>query len=197
MALIDGMLFVFESKNSLIPANWFELRTSFDYIKTAARQLGAFQTAFKFDEFRKRLSDKLRWTIEDETRLITSIVMMNRMFTGYRLEGHPVRGTFEILNFIDTGTVTLGNEHAKLWLGEKFTGEDLRRFLEDDILHSILWDSMVAHSDTTPIGRVDVTQETFHLDLIAFAKAMGFNEAVQILEKAQRESGATESGGEN
>ena len=183
MALIDGILFVFECKNSLLPGNIFELRTSYDYIITASSQLDAFCQALSSEEFRNTISDRIGWRIGHNDRVVTCIVMMNRMFTGYRVGAHAVRGAFEILRQIESGTIALGQEEKCLWQGNEFTGEDLRRFIEDDSLHSLLWKSMVKTREVMPIGQFEVSYETLCLDLKLLSYNAGFSETSRMLEQ--------------
>lgn len=183
MASIDGILFVFECKNSLLPGNIFELRTSYDYIITASSQLDAFCQALSSEEFRNTISDRIGWRIGHSDRPVTCIVMMNRMFSGYRVGTHAVRGAFEIMRQIESGTIALGQEEKCLWQGAEFTGEDLRRFIENDSLHSLLWKSMVRTREVMPIGQFEVSCETLYFDLKLLADNAGFSETSRMLEQ--------------
>ena len=107
------------------------------------------------------------------------------MFTGYRIGSNAVRGTLEIVNQIDVGTMGMGDEKLNLWEGEEFTGNDLRRFIEDDSLHTLLWKSMRQHHEDIPLGRFKISYETVHLDLKLLADNVGFSKASGILEQHQ------------
>jgi hypothetical protein len=84
---------------------------------------------------------------------------------------------------IDSGTMTLGQEERCLWQGNQFTGEDLRRFIKDDSLHSLLWKSMVKTRRVMPIAQFEVSYETLYLDLKLLSDNVGFSETSRMLEQ--------------
>lgn len=120
------------------------------------------------------MSDRIGWKVGHDDKLVTCIVMMNRMFSGYRVGTHAVRGALEIMRQIDSGTIAIGEEKKCLWQGIEFTGEDLRRFIEDDSLQSLLWKSMVKTREVMPIGQFEVSYETLYLNLELFSDNVGF-----------------------
>lgn len=180
MALIDGVLFVFECKNPSLPCSPFETRTSYDYVQTAAAQLSRFRDVYNSKGFLSYLENKLGWVLEG-TALTTTIIMSNRMFIGYRIDGHPVRGSLEMVNIIETGIVRMNDEVHMVWQGDKFTGNDLKRYIEQDTVTKPLFDSMKPHEIKKKFGINEVIQKTFVMDLEYLAKDLGFVKAQQII----------------
>ena len=65
------------------------------------------------------------------------------MFSGYRLNGHAVRGSYELAQFIKDGLVVGSKgDSVSLWTGDKFTGEELRKYLADDSVHKQIFACM-------------------------------------------------------
>jgi hypothetical protein len=194
LVLIDGILFALECKNSLVPTGPHELMTSLDYVHTAVGQLNRFNKRLADDQFRTWLAKQTGWNIEKNTRLVTGIVLSNRMFMGLRVQGHPVRGAYELEHFIDEGTISMGEESHRFWLGNSFTGDDLRRFLEDDITYQPQWSCLRNFEERYQFDGCTVLVERLYLDMLAladhfgFAKArVGLNEQQASFEKAVKE----------
>ena len=179
LALIDGILFIVECKNSLGPGTIYESRTSFDYIEKASLQLDRFCEAFSFPQFRKYLSRRIGWQIEESHKPVTCIAMVNRMFAGLRMHNHAVRGSFEIINQLESGVITMGEERLCLWQGDSFTGEDLRRYIEDDISYIPLWESIQDVKHVFPFGDYDLEYHTHYLDLKMVADKFGFTKTAE------------------
>jgi len=180
---LGNFLFAFECKNSLLPTGFHELMTSLDYIYTAAKQLDRFKQAFEDTEFRDRLALDTGLSIGSRTHLVTGIIMSNRMFIGLRINGHPVRGNFELENFIKEGTVTMGDESRCFWIDETFSGEDLRRFLEEDITYQLTWAAMKNYVMEYILDGGTLKEERMKLDMIDLADKFGFKKASLSLRK--------------
>ena len=129
----DSSIFVFECKNTLYPGNVPEARTTYDHLQKAAEQLNKIVHLFKDNDFRKYLSNKLGWSIENNDKLSTCIVLGNRMYSGLIVDGHPVRGIYELANYIDTGDILVQGGVLNQWRADSFTSEDLIRYLSQGI----------------------------------------------------------------
>ena len=180
IALIDNILFVFECKNSNLPCNPHEARTSHDYIEKAAYQLSKFESAYNNPNFRTYLTEKLGWDI-GSAGLVTGIIMSNRMFIGYRINGHAVRGSLETVSYIETGIVKMGEEQKCLWNEDNFTGDDLCQYFEGDVLHKPLWDGLLPTEIEYCFGKRKLVQKSFVLDMEVVAKNFGFENSVKII----------------
>jgi hypothetical protein len=173
VALLGGFLFAFECKNSLLPASTYEIRTSYDHIVRAAHQLSRFAELYRQHEFRDYLAAKLRWPIAHDTQLVTCIIVGNRMFPGLRLDGHAVRASYEMANFIASGTIMIAGNEVRLWSGADFSGEDLRRYIEEDLLQRPTFDSMADCTEEYVFGESVFRWKTYVLNMEALAQQWG------------------------
>jgi hypothetical protein len=181
LALVDGILFALECKNSLLPTGPHELLTSWDHIQKGALQLDRFGVVFANPALRAKLAAQTTLPIDGSTRLVTGILMPNRMFIGCRLRGHAVRSSFELEHFIDEGTISIGEESRCFWAGDSLTGEDLRRFFEEDLTYLPFWRVMRKIRETHMIGRRKVEVDGWRLDLLPLAEELGFTETAKGL----------------
>lgn len=196
LGVVDEVFLVIEFKRALFPSSVRELRGSRDPMKKGAAQLSRIANAWPDAGFRKALSGKLKspdWSDADRALLIrgaplyTVVALSNRMFSGWREDGHPVRGVLELGGFLASGIVgiaTLAIEHGlptrvasagsdmSLWNGDSLTAEDLHRYLTDDALHRTLFDAMVPADLSVDIGRIRVDQESFALNVVTFIESM-------------------------
>jgi hypothetical protein len=194
LILIDNMLFVLECKNSLVPTGPHELRTSLDYIEEAAIQLSRWQKHFQDTKFREWLASKTGLAIDHKTRLVTSVIMSNRMFMGYRIDGHPIRGAYELEHFIREGNITMGDEVYSYWEGNALSSEDLRRYFEQDLTYVAQWKAMKPFVETYQFDGCTVCVRRLYKDLLQLADEYGFANAREgILEQqAKYEKAVTE-----
>jgi hypothetical protein len=185
-ALFDSRLFVVECKNSLLPTGPHELRTSYEYIHTAAEQLNRFTRAYRDTECREVLAKKLGWPISHSTQLVTCIVMSNRMLIGYRAAGHAVRSSGEFAAFLAKGEIQLGNESRCFWKGDKLTGEDVEDFIQRDITYKPVWDSLEQYSLKYLFGKYTVVKVEYVLPMLLLAKNLGFTRTAADIELLER-----------
>lgn len=183
---MDDTLFLFECKNSLLPTGPHELRTSWDYVEKAVHQLTSFCDLFPNPEFRKYMEGRFGFPLDGVKQVMTCIVMANRMFMGYRAGRHPIRGTFELVQFMEEGIVSIRDEALCYWTGNKFSSDDLVRYLRDDIVHRPQFDSMVEYEEVYEFGKTTVRFQTWKLDLLVLAKTLGFRKTVEGLEQLKK-----------
>jgi len=181
LVLMDNLLFVFECKNSLLPTGPHELMTSLNYLYKAADQLDLFKRNFSDAAFREWLEKDKGLLIDSETHLVTGIIISNRMLLGFRVNGHPVRGNYELEHFVKEGTIRMANEERCFWLGQSFTGQDLRRFLEEDITYQHAWSAMKSVVFRYLLDGCTIDVERMTLDMIAAADNLGFKQTKEIL----------------
>jgi len=194
LILIDNILFVLECKNSLVPTGPHELRTSLDYIEEAAIQLSRWQKHFHDPKFREWLAKKTGLAIDHKTWLVTGVIMSNRMFMGYRIDGHPVRGAYELEHFIREGNISMGDEVFSYWEGNVLSAEDLRRYFEQDLTYVAQWKAMKPFVETYQFDGCTVCVRRLYKDLLQLADEYGFAKAREgILEQqAKYEKAVTE-----
>ena len=130
LMVVDDEIFIFECKNSLIPTDTFQQRTSFDYIKKADKQLDFFRQNCRNKNFIEYLKDKFKITGEIKG-ITTGIVMGNRMFCGYIINNTVVCNIFELIRFLESGTVVSDTQTFSLWKNEKMSASDLKNYLSN------------------------------------------------------------------
>ncbi|WP_299808957.1 hypothetical protein [uncultured Roseibium sp.] len=181
-----GYLFLFECKHPTLPCNVHELRTSYKHMLKGAQQLGRLKNLLKAPDVEKELYRRLGWEVGPSNEIVTCIVSGNGMFSGLRIEGHPVRRLQELSNMVQTGVIRtmiasmeVGDTNQtietselverKLWNDEKFTPEFLREYLNEDKLTRMLFESMVEFERTYTVGSRKLAFLTYALDTQAFA----------------------------
>jgi hypothetical protein len=189
LALIDEQLFIFECKNSLIPCNSYELRTSFDAIQKAATQLDKLIEAFKDQAFTEYISRSIQWYIPFPPKPVTCIVVGNRMFSGYRLNGHAVRGSYELVQFIKEGMVVGSKgDRVSLWTGENFTGEELRKYIVHDSVHKKIFQCMEPYVEKYQFDDKWLHIHSYCLNTYDLYKLLGFDVPEEFINAEQRNS---------
>jgi hypothetical protein len=116
-----------------------------------------------------------------DNKLLTGIIVANRMFAGLRVQGHPVRGSYELSNFITTGIVNWGDESKSLWKGEQLTAEDLRFYFDEDSTCRPFWENMERELVIHSFKRCTVEIGRYGLDILGLARCLGFSKAVEDL----------------
>ena len=174
IAIIEDTLFIFECKNSLLPCNIYEIRTSYDYVVKAGDQLDRFSRLAKEPKFFEYFLKKLGWPMIPPLKLTTCIVMANRMFAGYRHNNHPVRGNHEVINQITTGIIAIGDKRYCTWKNVEFAAEDLRCYLEDDLTYEPIWKATVAHKQTYDFDEFTINLMSISLDMETMADDITF-----------------------
>lgn len=112
--------------------------------------------------------------------------MANRMYSGFRSGEHPVRGAYELIGFIDEGTTCLGEETRSSWLGDEFTGEDLRRFFDEDLTYRPRWEAMHSFKAEYRFEKANVVTTRMVLNQGEAAENFGFEGAAKMFEEQAR-----------
>lgn len=187
VALVGDTLVVLEVKHSLLPTGPHELRTSWDYVCHAAEQLDRFSGLFNDHAFREYLEPKLGFAVHNISRLQTGIVLTNRMFMGYRVGRHSVRGAFDLVRFLEEGVIRLGDEARCFWGGERLTADDLVAFFDRDITLEPFWRAMEIKEQEFALGSLTVTCPSFRLIYLALAEALGFQGTAKQIEEIEKQ----------
>lgn len=193
LAVWQDVFFALECKNSLLPAGPFELRTSFDYVVKGMRQLDFFRTAFADGGFRKWLAGRIGRPVPDNARLVTGVVVSNRMLLGYRAGANCVRSVYELVHFLEEGTIHHAGEAKRFWAGDVPTADDLSRFFDEDLTYRPAWESMREYTEQYSIGRYRIAVPSLILDMERLAERLGLEEArkrVAVRAAAEKEEWA-------
>lgn len=130
LAWSDHSIYIFECKNSLLPADSHEIRATYEHIKKASQQLDLSYKALQSHEVQKTYFSQ--WGIPKGTRTIyTCILLGNRLFTVPNGLRHPVRYAYELDMVLTSGIVNSEVGKWSCWANDQFADEDLARFLSD------------------------------------------------------------------
>ncbi|MEJ8476649.1 hypothetical protein [Roseibium algae] len=185
----EDFLFIFENKHSLLPCNTFELRTSYKHMKTAATQLSKITNILSDEKTELELYRRLGWKVEPAKEVVTCIVSCNGMFSGLRMDGHPVRRFQELINMIETGYVSLNsvsvtqdeqgldvtNDAVRqyyLWNSPSLRPQFLRDYIERDLLQGQMFDAMVELNRSFNLDRWQLEFQSYALDLDKVIEAL-------------------------
>ncbi|NTG32431.1 hypothetical protein G6L08_35410 [Agrobacterium rhizogenes] len=174
-------LFLFECKHPVLPCNAHELRTSYKHMRTGARQLSDIKSLLSDPEVEREFYRRLGWACEPADEMVTCIVSANGMFSGLRINGHPVRRMAELSNMIRTGVLRTmrGSMERRdgrpvvrtddviertLWSGPTLTPEFLYEYLQNDPLSKMLFDGMLEYEQTYSLDEGRLTFVSYALD---------------------------------
>jgi len=147
-AVFEDTLFLFECKHTLHPVSAFDLRTTYDYIKKAEKQLEYLNQEFSKGNLVKALEAKYKIDLTNIRNVVSCIVMSNRLFNGNVFK-YPVRNINEIDNFLNRGTMRTNEGEFWLWQEEKLTLSDLLEYFSlESKLVKLLYDSVSARTLT-------------------------------------------------
>lgn len=128
LVITDNNILIIECKAPLEPANNFELRSSYDHIQKAAKQLSHSKHAFSDAQFRKNYLRAIG--IDEKPRNIhTCIIMGNRLFNGLSVMSHPVRYVHELDMILNNGKIHSSVGDWRVWKTKDFSEDDLLDFL--------------------------------------------------------------------
>ena len=164
LAWSDNNIFVFECKNTIIPTSAHEIRTTYEHIQKASRQLDLVIEAMGDEAFQNLYFP--RWNIPlKEYSIHTCILLGNRLFTMPNGMRHPVRYAYDLDFVLNKGIIQNEFGQWNCWTNEKFTGNDLVRFLsnEDSFLNCFV-DAMKPHSKRFHCQGKTVQLQSYCLD---------------------------------
>jgi hypothetical protein len=176
-ATVDDVLLILECKASLLPCNIFELRTSHDAIQTAVTQLDRIRRILADPVAKTRLLERLDARGRMFRKILTGIVVENRLFSGLKPNGHLVVTQAHLLNIIEGGDMRIGNA----WVPIR-SREPLSAAIEDFMsggLYKPIFDSMMNHQRSYPAESGTIVYDTYLLDIAAFARKYGVELAIE------------------
>jgi hypothetical protein len=133
-AILDDTLFLFECKQSLHPVSIFDLRTTFDYIKKAEKQLDYLNSEFHSGRLTKILAKKFKIDFTIIKHVSSIIILSNRLFNGNAFK-YPIRYISEIENYVTEGTLRTKEGVFSMWEGDNLTLSDLKEYLSLNSKH--------------------------------------------------------------
>lgn len=148
IVISDTDIILIECKAPLLPVNNFELRSSWDHINKANKQLNLSKKAFSDKEFRNNYLKGLQGVSIKERSIRTCIIMGNRLFTGYDKAEHPIRYIYELDMILNSGVIRSSMGSWRIWADEEYSHNELIKFLSEDSF--VQWN----HQAMVPVEKV-------------------------------------------
>lgn len=159
-------LYLIECKNSILPTSPFELRTTYDYIIKAQKQLDLSSEALRDDDFRERLLKN--WGIPyTDYEIHTMILLGNRLFTSPNGFPHSIRYVHELHMLFADGIINSSFGKWRYWRNESFSENDFLRYISNDdpMLNDFL-DAMAPYRIVMTWGDHRIEQESYSLNIL-------------------------------
>jgi hypothetical protein len=169
VALQGEFLFIFECKNSLHPCSTAELRTSYEYLLKARRQLEKFTALWSNQGFRKYFAKLLKTDLSAVTTVVTSVITGNRMFGGLQLGAANVLGFHELVNFINSGRIIILDKEIVGRPSGPLSPEQLRDFVTNSPWGKPMHAAMKRRDKVTRYGGLKIQVEDYSLKLVDLA----------------------------
>ncbi|MCJ7932614.1 MAG: hypothetical protein MUW56_03000 [Chryseobacterium sp.] len=164
-AVFGDVLLVFECKHSLHPVSSYDLRTTYDYVKKAEKQLDLIIEDFNVGELKKKLETRCGVNLNGVEKIQGVIVLSNRLFCG-NIFKYPVRSINEVDNMVNRGTMQTPEGIFWLWKDKKLTPEFLLEYFSlDNELTALLYESLSPKKLTYTFGKSIIDFTTYSLQL--------------------------------
>lgn len=129
--VIDDTLFVIECKQSLHPTSIHDLRTTYDYIVKAEKQIDNIKNLFLTNNLLGQLENIHKISLSSITKIEPCIVLSNRLFNGNVFK-YPIRNHNEFVNLIIAGTIATKEGVFKIWKGDEISKDDFTDYFSID-----------------------------------------------------------------
>ncbi|WP_431726067.1 hypothetical protein [Treponema socranskii] len=165
IAKSDDIVFVAECKNSLYGSNIYEMKTNYDALEAATKQLSKIEKLFSDVNFRKYLSAKTNINIESNDKIVFFIVTGSRSFYGLDDIKYNIFPIYEFLNYIETHEIIFCNRIYSYYDDKISFSENLKSFINDRPNQTCLNRALVKINEKIKIGNKTIYRETFQIDL--------------------------------
>ena len=161
-------LYLIECKNSILPTSSFELRTTYDYIKKAEKQLDLSSLAMKDDIERKQILNNWRIPVRDYN-IHTLIVLGNRIFAAPNGFRHSIRHFYELEMILTTGIIRSSFGEWRYWKEASFSEDDFIRFISDnDFFENDFLEAMSPYKMIVSAGDNTIEKESYSLNMLKY-----------------------------
>lgn len=164
IAKSDDIVFVAECKNSLYGSNIYEMKTNYDALETATKQLSKIEKLFSDVDFRKYLSVKTNISIAANDKIVFFIVTGSRSFYGLDDIKYNIFPIYELLNYIETHEIIFCNRIYSYYDDKISFTENLKNFINDRPNQTCLNRALVKINEKIKIGNKTIYRETFQID---------------------------------
>ena len=159
-------LYLIECKNSILPTSPFELRTTYDYIIKAQKQLDLSSEALHDDDFKEGLLKN--WGVPyTDYEIHTLILLGNRIFTSPNGFKHSIRYIHELDMLFTEGIINSSFGKWRYWKNEGFSENDFLRYISNDdpMLNDFL-DAMAPYRIVITCGDHRIEKESYSLNIL-------------------------------
>ncbi|WP_219495104.1 NERD domain-containing protein [Proteus terrae] len=136
LAFLDNSLFIFECKNPYHPVNPFELRNTYSHIQKGFKQINKLKKILSNKESLKQLLLNAGMSSLEVKEIYYGVINANRVLCGLSKDNIKVYHANELINLIETGDISCMYKKYNVWEKNKFTLNDLVRYLNGDIIIS-------------------------------------------------------------
>lgn len=172
LAVTDNEIFIIECKNPLLPTDAFSMRSTYDCLEKANKQLNFTKSALSDKEFCDKYFKSIG--IECKKRKVYTCIMLgNRLFTGYRGLEHPVRNIHIFKMLMESGKITFNLldktiDEKRIWRKDVFQKEDLLDFLSEDesFVKNIMLDAMLPYLKTLRYDKHEIRIKTYKYNVL-------------------------------
>jgi len=191
-----GTLFIFELKNTLLPTTAYERRTMHDYLTYASDQLDKARKHFGDEEFVNNFFKRSNWGVNftDVKKIITGIVLNNRLMSGAFFNDHPIRHIWELINVIKTGKAVFGTSgngelwKYSMWGCDEFSVQDLESYFSRSFtIFNEIRNSSSKKYRLLGVGKLEVAEAVFTYNYLDFLRRI--NAPRNVVEKVQSLAG--------
>ncbi len=164
-AVYDDTLYIFECKHTLHPVSSFDLRTTYDYIRKAEKQLDNVVSLHNQGALIPILEKKWNIDLSNVKQLVSCIVLSNRLLNGNSFK-YPVRYIHEINNIVGKGIIKTKTGDFKLWEGDTLNNVDLLEYFSfNSRLVKLLSDSLTEEILFYDLIQPPLEVETYCMDM--------------------------------
>ena len=165
LAVVERRLLLIECKDAFHPCGLHELRTSYQHVLKARKQLDRLREVLQRSDVRRQLCASLQWDSDAVEEISTCIVTGNRIFNGYNIGDHPIRPAYEMTNMLAEGTLKMGEEEFCVWRESHFEPQDLLDYLAGVTVYRDLFDAFLPAERSYKLGRLTMKIGTYLLDV--------------------------------
>lgn len=124
IAFKENHLFLFECKNPYHPVNDFELRNTFDHLVKGLYQLEKIKNIVSNPHKLKDILFKLGIPFSKNIEIHYGVINANRSMYGYKKNEYKVFHANEMINFLTTGIISIGEVDYNCWDSDNFRVQD-------------------------------------------------------------------------
>lgn len=166
--LKNNVLFIFECKNPYYPTDSYELANTFGHIETGFAQLRKIKGILGNNSRFKNFIQKTQYPINaNNIDIFYGLINANRALTGYSDGEFSVFHAAELINFVESGTISLSGNQYFCWENDEFDTRDLIKYLQGQIVSRDFIDTGEPYPECyATVGMTSIIYKKFAFDYI-------------------------------